>query len=235
VPPALAPFIGQPPPPPAQPGQPPPTAAQPGQDATADDTESKAFVWAVKGFDTTRTQFVIMLQNAIQVARGGTGNPRVFRIQLREMLRQYSREAYQDGLEEGGVDRGDMDERDDQALRQWLVEQAGYVDTFAQRVYAGEMSERAARVHAEMWANKSLRGAFQLGKASAAWNMPHRWELGNTIEHCRDCLRLNGQIHRMRDWRTRGWYPGSDQLECGGFNCGCQLVPVPGEKARGRF
>jgi len=220
----------------------PPTGGAEPDEAMADDTEggNKSMLrnkaWAgLKGFDSTRTQFVILLQNAIETAQSGTGSPRVFRIQLREMLRTFGRTAYQDGLEDGGVNRADMDERDENALRQFLVEQSGYVDNFAASVYAGTMSERAARVHAEMWANKSLRGAYNLGKASAAWNVPHQWQLGMTEEHCTDCLRLNGQVHRMRDYRTRGWIPGSDKLECGGFHCDCRLMPVPGERARGRF
>jgi len=201
--------------------------------AGIDDTQSKGRV--EKDFSTTRTQFVIMLENAIQVAQDGVGNPSAFRVQLREMLRTYGRDAYGDGLEEGGVNRADMDDRDEQALRQFLVEQSGFISKFAARVYSGEMSERAVRVHAEMWANKSLRGAFLLGKASAAWNVPHIWILGQTETHCPDCKRLAGQIHRMRDWRKRGWYPGSGKLDCNGFNCDCKLDPVPGERARGRY
>jgi hypothetical protein len=46
---------------------------------------------------------------------------------------------------------------------------------------------------------------------------------------------LDGQIHRMRDWRKKKWLPGSEKLACHGFNCGCSLTPAPGKRAFGRF
>ncbi len=162
---------------------------------------------------------------------------RRFGIVVRALLRRHGLEAFRDGLEEGGVSREDMDERDQQALSIWLTEQSQYVTRFADNVFRNRefFDENRADIHAHMWANKSLRGAYQLGQASAAWNQPFRWRLGATEKHCRDCLRLNGQVHRMRDWRKKGFLPGSDKLECRGFNCDCKLVLARGERSRGRF
>jgi len=61
-----------------------------------------------------------------------------------------------------------------------------------------------------------------------------QWRLGATEEHCSDCARLDGQIHRASEWRASGWLPQNRNLECGGWNCDCSLVNVEGPE-RGSF
>jgi hypothetical protein len=219
--------------PPMPPEQMAPQAEQaPADDASADDTESKA----LKVYNSTRAEFVANVADLVAAAQSGSINRRRFGIVLRAQLRRLGQYAFLDGREDGGVNREEpLDDREQQALAVWLSDQSEYVTNFAQRVFNNELSGSQIEMHAEMWANKSLRGAFQLGQASAAWNAPFRWELGRTEEHCADCSRLNGQVHRMRDWRKRNLLPGSSDLECHGYNCDCKLVPAPGERARGRF
>jgi hypothetical protein len=84
-----------------------------------------------------------------------------------------------------------------------------------------------------MWYNKSIAPAYQSALLSADKNGMYEWALGKA-EHCSDCLRLNGQRHRMRDWKRKGLLPQSDVLECGGFNCKCSLNKV-NAKARGNY
>jgi hypothetical protein len=86
-----------------------------------------------------------------------------------------------------------------------------------------------------LWVNKGLARVFQMGKLAADANQMMEWVLGKTEEHCRTCLAAAGQRHRARDWQRAGIIPKTDRLICGGFYCDCQLVPVPGERARGRL
>ncbi len=216
----------------AKPKEEPPKQAPPQFNKPApDDTEEKA----LKDFGGTRAEFVANVADLVASAQAGSINRRRFGIVLRAQLRRLGQYAFLDGREDGGVDRDEpLDDREQQALAVWLSDQNQYIGNFAQRVFGNELSGSQIEMHSEMWANKSLRGAFQLGQASAAWNAPFRWVYGDT-EHCADCLRLNGQVHRMRDWRKRNLLPGSSALACHGYNCKCQLVPAPGEKSRGRF
>ena len=55
------------------------------------------------------------------------------------------------------------------------------------------------------------------------------WRLGNTREHCADCLRLDGQVHTADEWRRAAIRPQSPNLECGGWNCDCRLEPTEAE------
>lgn len=62
----------------------------------------------------------------------------------------------------------------------------------------------------------------------------YEWRYGDT-EHCSDCLRLNGQRHTYSAWRDAGWLPKRKNLECKGYNCQCNLIPVLGLDERGGF
>ena len=58
------------------------------------------------------------------------------------------------------------------------------------------------------------------------------WRVGPT-EHCSDCLRLNGQVHRGSEWLSSGWSPQSPSLECHGYRCQCSLAPSYGPSSGG--
>lgn len=49
------------------------------------------------------------------------------------------------------------------------------------------------------------------------------WRLGNTVEHCVDCLSLDGQSHSASEWRRAGISPRHFSLSCGGWNCDCRF------------
>lgn len=194
-----------------------------------------------KAWAATRMQFV---SNVADLLRGGLDSEirrRRFVTVMRAHLQRLGLDAFRDGLEAGGVSREDFDDRDLKAVQTYLADQSQYIAGFADDVYTGKIGPDAVTYRAGLWANKSLRGFFNLGQASAAWNAPHKWALGPTEEHCRTkggsvgCLNLSGQVHRLRDWRGRKLVPGSDALTCKGFQCACTLTLAQGERASGRF
>ena len=206
-----------------------------GSGQQADEQAAQTDRKARKQWTKTRSAFVQLVMDALNAARTDDLSRRRFGTVMRAHLRTQGLAAYRDGLKEAGVDPNDMDTRDEAALQEWLRLQSGYVTNFADRVFSQGLSDAQVEAHAEMWANKSLRDAYQLGQASGAWNAPYVWTLGATKEHCEDCARYAGQVHRMRDWRKKKAIPGSDTLACHGYNCACQLVPAPGKRASGRF
>jgi hypothetical protein len=80
---------------------------------------------------------------------------------------------------------------------------------------------------ANLW-TRARDGAFSLGQTYNRDDPYYEWELGATEKHCRDCLMLNGRVHKASDWRLLGWQPQSPDLECGGFNCDCRFTQVAG-------
>lgn len=204
-------------------------------DTQGDDGQQQTERRALKQFSTTRAAFVDLVMDAIQAGQTDGISRRRFGTVMRAHLRKSGLEAYRDGLKDGGVPAEDMDARDEAALAEWLRLQSEYVTKFGARVFSQDLSDAQIRNHAEMWANKSLRDAYQLGQASANWNGMFVWKLGATKEHCEDCARYAGQIHRMRDWRKKKATPGSEALTCRGYQCLCVLDPAPGKRASGRF
>lgn len=156
-----------------------------------------------------------------------------FGVVARALLRRYGQQAYKDGLNDSGVATDELSAEDRNALAVWLADQSGYVNDLGKRLYAGA-DNRDPDYTAGLWGAKSLREAYQLGVLSADRNGMYEWVLGATEQHCKDCLRLNGQRHRLKDWHERGWLPGVFDLECKGFNCDCKLQRTT-EQARGRF
>lgn len=77
-----------------------------------------------------------------------------------------------------------------------------------------------------LWTNNAI-GTGDLARTFDRNDGFYMWVLGNTEEHCTDCLALDGQAKRASEWRAAGIQPKSPDLECGGWNCDCELVPVP--------
>ena len=202
--------------------------------APAGPEEDQQVMDEAKDWDKTRQRFVL---DIIDLASGGAQGDlqrRRFSTVLRAQLRRLGTDAFKDGLEDGGVDPEDIDDRDRKAILAYLGEQGQYIKGFADDIFKDGLSIEAIQNRAELWANKSLRGFYQLGLASAGWNAVFEWQLGKTEQHCSDCARLHGQRHRMRDWRTKEWLPGSRKLSCGGWRCDCSFQPTK-DKSRGRF
>ena len=201
-------------------------AAAPVNETTAD---------SMKAIGATRLDFETDLEALLGEARKGTVDRRRFPILMRSIIRRQSLKAYQDGLIDGGVADGQMDEEDDAAWSGLFADASNYVRDFWKSLYDGAgISDAQAAQRPGMWWNKSLQPFYDAARASADKNGAYEWVLGATEEHCTDCLAMNGQVHRLKEYVKRGVMPQADILECKGFNCGCQLVKTDA-RSRGRF
>lgn len=180
---------------------------------------------AQKDIQSTRLDFEGDFADAISAAQDDDMSRRRFGIVARALITRYGRQAYGDGLEEGGVEGG-LSQDDQQAANSLIAEQSSYVSDFADNLFDGSEADPDAR--ASMWFQKSIYPFYLAGLQSGDEDGMYEWVYGDT-EHCEDCQRLNGQKHRMSEWVDSGWLPKSDELECHGFNCQCELV-----KTRGR-
>ena len=125
-----------------------------------------------------------------------------------------------------------LDTSEQKVYTNWLAEQSAYVSRLSNELNTTE--ELNADYRASLWGNKSLMSIYQAGLISADKNGMYRWELGKTEKHCKDCSRLSGQVHRLKDYQRRRLLPNSDTLECTGMNCDCNLIKTT-ECAKGRF
>lgn len=190
---------------------------------------------AAKAIQSTRLDFEQTFEDILNGARSGDIDRRRFSTLVRGEIKRFIRLAFLDGLRDGGIEDAETDAEDEETIAGLIDAQSAFVTDLGDVLFKGEgISDEAATQRPAMWFNKSIYPAYTEGLMSAAANGYFEWVYGDT-EHCSDCLALNGQVHRMRDYQKSGWLPKAGKLKCNGFNCACALVPRPGGKASGRF
>lgn len=197
------------------------TAAAAAPDQTADDQK------AAKSIQSTRLAFEGDFEDLIEGARSGDVTRRRFGIILRDLLRKYGKKAYADGLTEGGVEDGELDDDDLTGYTALLAEQSQYVTGLTASVYAGGgLSEAEADGKPTLWFNKSISAFYDAGRLSADKNGLYEFTGDDGEESCLTCKKLKGQRHRFRWWAKHKLRPRVDteNYECKGFQCKHRLV-----------
>lgn len=193
-------------------------------------------VHAAKAIQATRVLFEDTFADILASARAEDINRRRAGTLVRAEIGRFIELAFADGLKDGGVDDAALDDEDRELVNNLKAAQSAFVTDFLNTVYKTGISDDQAAGKPEQWFNGSVYPAYIAGLQSAAGNMMMRWSLGRTEKHCRSCLALNGQVHRLKDFINNGFYPKSDALICGpGKHCDCTVTPAPGEKASGRL
>jgi hypothetical protein len=183
-----------------------------------------------KDLDDTRAAFESAFTDAVQAAKDDDVSRRRFGIIARALISKHGRQAFRDGLNAGGID-DDLSDDDLSTIAVLITEQSAYVTDFADNLFSG--ADVTPDAKATIWFNKSVMPFYQEGLVSADKNGLYEWQYGDA-EHCDDCLRLNGQKHRLGGWLKSGYMPQGSGLACGGFNCKCQLVKSTG-RAQGGY
>ena len=196
---------------------------------------------AVKSINEVLRAYANTLTRWVVDAANGNMTAGAFTQQMTNELGTDSIAVYQEGMREGGIKdpAQEMDETDGEAIDNWLSSQVAYVAEFAADAVAvnklsgdertaarGVMLDRVA-----VWA-QALESLGRIGAANSQGNMPGTWQFGDT-EHCDTCAGLDGQRHRLKWFISKGYIPrqpGSDTLECHGYNCACQVVSDDGER-----
>jgi len=188
----------------------------------------------LRSYADTLTRWVIDAANGNMTAgRIATG--------FRSLLIDDAQAVYIEGMREGGIKdpEAEMDETDQAAINSWIAGQVQHIYGFAdnaasvnrlsgdERMAArGVMLDRVA-----VWV-QALESLGRIAIANTQANQMGTWQYGDT-EHCDTCLGLNGQRHRLKWFTSKGYIPrqpGSDTLECRGYNCQCQIVSDDGER-----
>lgn len=187
-----------------------------------------------KAIQAVRVDYELAIEDLIIGARDGSVPKDRFVRNFDRLNKRYGTLAYRDGLADGGVE---VDELDDDSLDEIDALASGYRDyvrSFADTLYGDGISDAEAENKPTLWSNKTLLAFYDAGKLSADKNGLYEWARGNTSDSCSDCIRLESQVHRLKDWHKKGWLPNSQSLECKGFACKCTLNRTSG-KARGNW
>lgn len=209
--------------------------AAPGVDTSTPDAtrgiRPDSGVARTKDLTTTRLDFEAAFSDAVAAAQKDEINRRRFGIVARALISRTGRQAYKDGLLDGGIEDDELTSDDLSLVAGMAAEQSAYVTSFADSLFDG--NEASADDKAAVWFNKSIMPFYQEGLASADTDGLYEWVFGDT-DHCEDCQRLNNQKHRLKGWMNSGFMPQGEALACGGYLCACILVRTTG-KARGAY
>lgn len=181
----------------------------------------------LKDFDSTGAIFARAFTEAVNQALDGDINRRSLGIRLRQQLRRLGEQAYRDGMAEGGAGAATLKSSDRATLQAWLSEQSRYVSHFTDEVVKQGLSDGQVAQRADAWAANSLGEIHLRGLASVRPNQYMAWHMHDEAEHCLTCRKLNGQVHRVRDWLRYGFHPKASTLVCWS-GCKCALEPAEG-------
>jgi hypothetical protein len=181
---------------------------------------------------TAGTMFRTVRKIAHQLYLGEIGYADFLEYMADEIRAQLTR-AWREALRELGLDPGLVTTEFADDLYNDIVRQFDHLDGYARDILraAQERTPFAPlSARAQMWANRyndSKHAA--LIAITTAYGGKLEWRLGPTEEHCATCSRLNGLVAFGREWDTAGVRPQggpNPALECGGWNCQCELVPT---------
>lgn len=189
---------------------------------------------AQKAIQATRLNFENDCADLLASATNGSIDRTSFSNKMRALIRNYGRDAYRDGLTDGGIEEPGFDDDDVETINRMVAEQSIYITSLGMVLFRGDgITSSQEDNKPAMWYRKSIDPFYKAGLGAADRNGLYEWVLGDTEEHCIDCLRLNGQKHRLKDWMRRNLIPQSDTLACGGWHCDCKLVKTTGKVAGG--
>ena len=143
------------------------------------------------------------------------------------------RRAWNEGMRANGLDpRKDMTPEWEQIYQNAVADEYQYVDRLAAEIVQAKADGRpidAQIRRAELWANR-YQDVVNRAMVETGGRILLAWHLGNTEEHCIDCLNYDNQVKTADDWKAlydeTGHRPQSEKLSCHGFRCDCALNPV---------
>lgn len=182
------------------------------------DSEEKA---GRKDFADVKRSFANDFASAIAAGNDDDMSRRRFGTVGRALLTKYGRQSVLWGLREGGVEVDAIEGSDQQAFNSWLAQASKDITKLGTQVYSQTLTTDGVMHHVEMFINKSLTEAFNIGLLSADKNGLYEFYGDDGDESCGDCKRLKGKKFRLRDWVASDYLPSSRscKLACGGFRC----------------
>lgn len=150
----------------------------------------------------------------------------------KQLIREYARDIYPEGMSDGGIDdaENELDDDDQARITEFINDQISHVSDFAQAVADTRQAEDQTAAQSsinrrvEIWAQR-MEAFGNEGRLRAQDGIMARWKLGDTEKHCADCLHnSNRSPQRVRVWRENIGLPQNPDLACSGINCDCSLV-----------
>lgn len=190
---------------------------------------------ADRQMDKIKDDFGGLLLPLLLLVANGNMTDEALRERMRALIRQFAELAYKAGLAEGGI-LDDLTPKQQQRIDVLLARQQTMIDQFIDELLAKRLSEAEMEQRVRLWANGALQPIYNEAVNEANADGLYMWVEGDTINKCRDCVRLDGQIHRWSEYVERNLMPQTpgQATACEGWLCQCSLMPVVG-RSRGNW
>lgn len=193
-----------------------------------------------KSFTTTADTFERSFTKALVRGVDGKIDRTAFEEALLDMLASGAVKAYGDGLRAGGVnDPLNADHAAD--IQDFLVGQIDYIDGLGSELASGALQPvtkelhgekavtdvmRTIRLKARAWINKSLKNIYERARLFADPDSNYEFTGIDGKESCPTCQRLDGNVHKLKEWHSAALVPGVDtqNFDCSGYQCRHILV-----------
>ena len=170
-----------------------------------------------KQIQSVRLDFENAFADMLQAVQGGEINRRRAGVILRGLISREGRRAYVDGLIDGGVADGTLDEADRNRLALLTSQQSQYVTAFLDKMYSGDtpLTDAQAALKPAQWYGGSIQPFYDAGRLSADANGNYEC-VGPVDDHsCPTCTVAPGQIHRLREWSRKNLlFPHGSGIHC---------------------
>lgn len=163
---------------------------------------------------------------------------------MESTVRRGLTQAWYEGAAECGIKPDELTEVETKALEAAIRSERDYIFNFGEYIEARNKATggllRDLMYRVELWIHRFL-DVTNRAKVLACKDQKLEWMINyvrGVKESCDSCLRLNGQVRRGSFWQRAGIRPQSPpnhKLACGGWKCGCGLVPTDKPVSRGRL
>lgn len=180
-------------------------------------------VW--RAYPETRKDFVDEITTLFYAAQADETTRRAFAARLRTLLNRFGLLAFHDGMAEAGNDHDSLSADELATFKGWRDEQSGYVTNFGAEIFKEGVSELEIAQRIYMWTDVSLGRVKILGTIAGGDPMLRR-VLGQVeSEHCPECHKLAGQVHKASEWAKRDLLIGSSLTTCKqGCHCSFEVT-----------
>jgi len=159
----------------------------------------------------------------------GTWSTGDFIIAMLETIALGLRTAWIEGMESAGVAEDEISPEEWGILRERINQENAQIAGLAADINAGNRAAGGKlgdlMPRAELWVNR-YNDIVNLARTTASTDPKLKWNYGGTVDHCADCEKYEGKVHRASIWNRVGARPQSEALACGGWRCLCALDPT---------
>jgi HK97 family phage portal protein len=205
-----------------------------------DDGEEEADIFETarglltRSYAQTRGDYIQAVTDILVKALSDEGTRRELGTTMRQTARLYGLQAASDALADAGLSAESLSADDVTLFRAWLAETSGYITNLGAEIFKeGGVTEAMIAGRAQLWANKSLDDLYFTLLRQNAPTKRVTWRRKPGKKSCDTCQENDGQTLTLDDWGKRG-FPRDRRLDCGGWECECDLVDENGKVLRSR-